>query len=206
MIPYSTTTLAALCIRTLDNLKATNIIALDLRALDGSPSDYFLICTATSDVHARALADAVTRTADTAGYDRPKMEGRDAAEWVLLDFFDIAVHIFRSEAREYYKLEKLWGDAPQVDIIQQQEEASKPKKKVTSRKTATKAAAPPKKTKTTKVASAKASKDVSNKTNTTKKSSPKIGASAKKPSTKKATAPTKTITDEIPKKRSSGTK
>jgi ribosome-associated protein len=206
MVPYSTKTLAALCIRTLDNLKASNIVALDLRSLDGSPSDYFLICSANSDVHARALADAVTRTADTAGYTRPKVEGRDAAEWVLLDFFDIAVHIFRGDAREYYKLEKLWGDAPQVDIIQQEQEeqeALKPKKKAASKGTTTtakpKTASKPKASasKTTKPATKVASKTSSQAISTTKKT-----ASASK---KAASKTTSAAVSTSPKKKATTT-
>jgi ribosome-associated protein len=126
MVHYTAELLAALCARTLEHLQADNVVTLDLRGIDSSPADYFMICTANSDVHARALGDAVTRTADSAGHARPRVEGRDAAEWVLLDFFDVVVHIFRGEAREYYKLEKLWGDAPRVDIIQRAHEQQQP--------------------------------------------------------------------------------
>ncbi len=155
---YSSLLLAGFCARTLDNLKAEHLLALDLRNVDSSPTDYFLICTANSDVHARALADTLARTADTAGLDRPRLEGRDTAEWILIDFFDVVVHIFRQDSREYYKLEKLWGDAPVVDIVKQEQEEIERQTAVTA-KPAKKASAKPAAktgTKTSAKASAKA--------------------------------------------------
>ena len=120
--------LAALCARALDGLKAESILALDLRSIDCSPADYFLICTANSDTHARALTDALARATVNLGVSRPRTEGRDVGEWVLLDYFDVVVHIFRTDAREYYKLEKLWGDAPSLDIQNLLNELDKPAK------------------------------------------------------------------------------
>jgi ribosome-associated protein len=110
------TALAALCARTLDNLKGELITVLDLRSVDSSPADYFVVCSANSDTHARALTDALTRATLNLGERRPRSEGRDTGEWVLLDYFDVVVHVFRTDAREYYKLEKLWGDAPTFDL------------------------------------------------------------------------------------------
>lgn len=129
--------LAALCSRTLDGLKAENIVTLDLRGVDSSPSDFFVICSATSDVHARALNDALTRTTVSIGERRPRSEGRDVGDWVLLDYFDVVVHIFRTESREYYKLEKLWGDAPVVDFDKLEKEELE-KKKSSAKKTSPK--------------------------------------------------------------------
>ncbi len=146
----ASTELTALCARTLDNLKAENIIALDLRNVDSSPADYFVICTANSETHARALTDALARVTVSVGERRPRTEGRDIGEWVLLDYFDVVVHVFRTTAREYYKLEKLWGDAPALDLKQliEKPKAAKPK--------AAKATAATKKTTASKATSAKA--------------------------------------------------
>jgi ribosome-associated protein len=128
MTQYSSTLLAALCARTIDSLKAEHIVALDLRRVESAPADYFIICSANSDVHARALADTAVRAADNAGLTRPRTEGRESAEWILVDFFDVVLHIFQRENREFYKLEKLWGDAPQVNLYEaEQEERSKHK-------------------------------------------------------------------------------
>ncbi len=123
------TALTALCARTLDNLKAENVIALDLRDVDSSPADYFVICTANSDTHARALTDALARVTLSVGERRPRTEGRDTGEWVLLDYFDVVIHVFRTTAREYYKLEKLWGDAPAVTLKQLEEQSKEDKAK-----------------------------------------------------------------------------
>jgi ribosome-associated protein len=112
---YSTS-LAALCARTLDDLKGEQISVLDLRGVDSSPADYFVVCSANSDTHARALTDALTRATVNVGERRPRSEGRNTGEWVLLDYFDVVIHVFRTDAREYYKLEKLWGDAPTLDV------------------------------------------------------------------------------------------
>lgn len=114
-----------LCARTLDNLKAENTVILDLRSIDSAPAEYFIISTANSETHARALTDALERATLQLGERRPRTEGRDIAEWVLLDYFDVVVHIFRAEAREYYKLEKLWGDALTVDMQHLEEHAGK---------------------------------------------------------------------------------
>ena len=150
MAQSPSTALAALCSRTLDGLKAENIVALDLRGVDSSPADFFVICSATSDVHARALNDALTRATVSVGERRPRSEGRDVGDWVLLDYFDVVVHIFRTEAREYYKLDKLWGDAPVVDFatLEAEELADK---KAAAKKTSPKAASKDKSVKETTV-------------------------------------------------------
>lgn len=169
---YSSQVFAGLCARTLESLQAQQMVILDLRGVDSSPSDYFLICTANSDVHARALADTLVRTVDSAGFTRPRTEGRDVAEWILLDFFDVIVHIFRQESREYYKLEKLWGDAPIVTMSELQTTEKKARKKSNSAKPTT-----PRKTTRTK---------------TDTEASPKL--STKKTTSRKSTTSTKATT------------
>ncbi|TAE25376.1 MAG: ribosome silencing factor [Candidatus Kapaibacterium sp.] len=207
------TALAALCSRTLDGLKAENIVALDLRTVDSAPADFFLICSATSDVHARALNDALTRATVSVGERRPRSEGRDVGDWVLLDYFDVVVHIFRTESREYYKLEKLWGDAPVVDCEKlEQEEGEQeitettikaPKAKTSARKAASgEKASAPKKAATAKTTTAKASTEAAPKKAATKATN----VSAEKASTEKApkakATTTKTTTKAATTKKS----
>ena len=85
----------------------TNIVVLDLR--DISPAtDYFMIATGTSDRQMRSVADDICVAARDQGYD----QGR----WILLDFFDVVIHIFDTEYRDYYDLELLWGDAKRLTI------------------------------------------------------------------------------------------
>lgn len=99
-------------IRGLQEVKAQNIVRMDLKNVNGAISDYFVICTATSDRHAQALADSVEKFMKDKTNSRPIcVEGYQMGEWVLLDFVDIVVHIFLEEKRMFYRLESLWGDA-----------------------------------------------------------------------------------------------
>lgn len=99
-------------IKGLQEVKAQNIVRMDLKNVNGAISDYFVICTATSDRHAQALADSVEKFMKDKTNSRPIcVEGYQMGEWVLLDFVDIVVHIFLEEKRMFYRLESLWGDA-----------------------------------------------------------------------------------------------
>ncbi len=90
--------------------KAAEIKILDLRNLT-TITDFFVICTAHSDTQVKAIADAVIEGAKTIG-ERPwHKEGLSQKSWVLLDYVDVVVHIFLKDTREFYGLEKLWGDA-----------------------------------------------------------------------------------------------
>jgi ribosome-associated protein len=96
--------------------KGYDLRLLDLRDLS-SFADFFLICSADSDVQVKAIADAVDKDLRKQGIKCYNKEGYDALNWVLLDYFDVVVHVFKSEVRSYYNLEKLWGDAP-VTVIE----------------------------------------------------------------------------------------
>jgi ribosome-associated protein len=99
-------------IRGLQEVKAQNIVRMDMRAVNGAICDYFIIATATSDRHAQALADSVEEFMKNKTGSRPLcVEGYQIGEWILLDFVDIVVHIFLEEKRMFYRLESLWGDA-----------------------------------------------------------------------------------------------
>ena len=93
----------------IDQKKGEDICIFDLRGL--SPiTDFFVITTGLSDVHTKTLANHITENV------KPfHVEGLEAATWVLLDFVDVIVHIFSQEAREFYGLERLWGDAPRLE-------------------------------------------------------------------------------------------
>ena len=99
------------CIEQLLSRKAEDLIAIDLRQT-ADFVDYFIICTGTSDVHVRALADAVIEGLKAEGQHPYQVEGYDVRKWILIDFFDIVVHIFQKESRQFYGLERLWRDAP----------------------------------------------------------------------------------------------
>lgn len=111
-MPDSTTELVrSACIEHLLERKAQNIVVLNLRETSDFV-DHFIICTGTSDVHVRALADAVLEGLKEEGQRPWQVEGYDTRKWVLIDYVDVVVHIFQEEAREFYGLERLWGDAP----------------------------------------------------------------------------------------------
>lgn len=96
----------------LQEIKAQDIVRMNLSQLDGAISDYFVVCTATSDKHAQALADSVEKFMKEKAKNRPNVrEGYLAGEWILLDYVNVIVHIFLKETRNFYRLEALWGDA-----------------------------------------------------------------------------------------------
>jgi ribosome-associated protein len=92
------------------NKKGYNVVILNLIGL-ASFADYFVICSADSDIQVKAIADDVDKTLHDEGIKCWHREGYQALNWVLLDYVDVVVHIFRKESREFYNLEKLWGDA-----------------------------------------------------------------------------------------------
>ncbi len=91
--------------------KAQDVVALDLRKLS-TATDFFLIATGTSDTHVASIADHVVTELKTAGVRPLNVEGERGGRWVLVDYFDFVVHVFHPAAREFYQLERLWGDAP----------------------------------------------------------------------------------------------
>ena len=92
------------------NKKAYDVLLIDLRKL-AAFADFFVICSADSDVQVKAIADDVDRSLRDEGMKCWHKEGYQALNWVLLDYVDVVVHVFKKDAREFYNLEKLWGDA-----------------------------------------------------------------------------------------------
>ena len=97
------------------NKKGYDVKILDLRKL-ATFADYFVICSADSDTQVKAIADEVDKELRDTGIRYWHKEGYKALNWVLIDYVDVVVHIFKKDAREFYKLEKLWGDAPVEDV------------------------------------------------------------------------------------------
>ncbi len=96
------------------DLRAEDVVVLDLRDL--SPvTDFFVICSGTSDRQMRAVYDALEADGNASGWPPFGSAGYDSTTWMLLDFVDVVVHIFSPEYRRYYDLELLWGDAPRVE-------------------------------------------------------------------------------------------
>lgn len=100
--------------------KGYNIKTLDLRKLTPI-ADYFVIASADSSIQVKAIADEIDDKLRDEGIKCHFKEGYNTANWVLLDYFDVVVHIFKKEARDFYNLEKLWGDAPEEVVNEYQE-------------------------------------------------------------------------------------
>jgi len=106
--------LALLCREYADNRKAENIVVLDVRDLS-SVTDYFVIASGTSEPHLRAIVEEITGKLRDEHDIRPvRTDGSTQGAWVALDFFDVIVHVMRTDVREHYDLEGLWGDAKRV--------------------------------------------------------------------------------------------
>jgi ribosome-associated protein len=96
--------------------KAQDIVQLDLRGIIGY-TDYFVICTGRSDRQAKAIHDAIHAGLKSAHGILPRrVEGLTEANWILIDYLDVVVHVFTPEMREYYRLEQLWGEAPALSV------------------------------------------------------------------------------------------
>ena len=103
-------------VKALDDKKGNDIQIIKIEELT-IVADYFVICTANSNTHVRALADEVEYQLEEAGIKADHVEGR-ATGWVLLEYHGVIVHIFMEEARNYYNLERLWEDAKKIDVNQ----------------------------------------------------------------------------------------
>jgi len=107
-------TLALLCRELADNKKAENILVLDVRKLS-SVTDYFVIATGTSQPHLRAITEEISGQLRDEHDLRPiRADGGSTGTWVVLDYFDVIVHVMHTETRARYDLEGLWGDAKKV--------------------------------------------------------------------------------------------
>jgi ribosome-associated protein len=91
--------------------KAQDLLLLDLRGLSNA-TDFFLLASGTSDLHARSIAEHVIEELKKEGVRPDHVEGLRGGRWVLIDYIDFVIHVFHPAAREFYQLERLWGDAP----------------------------------------------------------------------------------------------
>jgi len=104
--------LIALIISGVEEVKGHDINLLDLRDIENTVCDYFIICNGTSNTHVNAIVGSIQKTVSKAIKDKPwHVEGSENAEWVLMDYVNVVVHVFQKQVREYYDLEGLWGDA-----------------------------------------------------------------------------------------------
>jgi len=117
------------------NKKGYGVKILDLKEV-ATFTDYFVICSADSDTQVKAIADEIDKSLRDSGLKSWHKEGYRALNWVLIDYVDVVVHVFKKDMREFYNLEKLWGDAPVIEVEDPALKKAEPvKEKKTVRKT-----------------------------------------------------------------------
>ena len=108
----NTDELISVIISGIEEVKGRKINILDLREIENTVCDYFIICEGTSNTQVNAIVNSIQKKVSKKLKDKPwHIEGADNAEWVLLDYVNIVVHVFQKNIREYYDIESLWGDA-----------------------------------------------------------------------------------------------
>lgn len=101
----------------IEEVKGQDIEILDLREIENTVCDYFIICNGTSNTQVNAIVNSIQKTVSKTIQEKAwHIEGSENAEWVLMDYVHVVVHVFQKHIREYYDLESLWGDAKSVKI------------------------------------------------------------------------------------------
>ncbi|WGH76748.1 ribosome silencing factor [Tenacibaculum tangerinum] len=113
----NTDDLIAVIIKGIDDVKGEDIQLLDLREIENTVCDYFVVCSANSNTQVNAISGSVQKMVSKELKDKPwHIEGQGNSEWVLMDYVNVVVHIFQKQVREFYDIESLWGDAKITEI------------------------------------------------------------------------------------------
>ena len=109
--------LIGLIIKGMEEIKGKNINLLDLRDIENAFCDYFVICDGNSNTQVNAITNSISKIVSKEIMEKPyQIEGEENAEWILMDYINVVVHIFQKHKREYYDVENLWGDAKITEI------------------------------------------------------------------------------------------
>lgn len=109
--------LIATIIKGIEDVKGEEIQLLDLRKIENTVCEYFIICSGNSNTQVKALSGAVQKAVGKEAREKPwHVEGESVAEWILIDYVNVVVHIFQKHIREFYDIESLWGDAQITQI------------------------------------------------------------------------------------------
>ena len=101
----------------IENVKGLDVSILDLRDIENTVCRYFVVCTGSSNTHVSAIVSAIKKTVSKELEEKPfHTEGNENAEWVLIDYINVVVHVFQKQIREYYNIEELWGDAKTTKV------------------------------------------------------------------------------------------
>ena len=104
-------------IKGIEEVKGENISIIDLREIENTVCDYFILCDVTSNTQVSAIAASVQKVVSKSIKDKPwHVEGEANAEWILMDYVNVVVHVFQKHVREFYSLEELWGDGKITNI------------------------------------------------------------------------------------------
>lgn len=104
--------LISLILQGIEEVKGQNINLLDLREIENTVCDYFIVCNGTSNTHVNAIVGSIQKIVSKEIKDKPwHIEGEGNAEWILMDYVNVVVHVFQKQIREFYDIEGLWGDA-----------------------------------------------------------------------------------------------
>ena len=109
--------LISLIVKGIEEVKGENINIIDLRAIDNTVCDYFVICDGSSNTQVNAIASSIQKVVSKALKEKPwHVEGEGQATWILMDYIHVVVHVFQRETREFYDIENLWGDAKNIAV------------------------------------------------------------------------------------------
>lgn len=114
--PRSTKGRAVLCARLAQDKQAHDLLVLDLSDLETSPAEFFVLASVNSDAQMKAVTDNIQRVMKELGFGSARVDGTAGSSWMVLDYFDVVVHVMNNEARAFYNLERLWGDAKAYGI------------------------------------------------------------------------------------------
>ncbi len=108
----NTDELIAEIIKGIDDVKGENVQLLDLREIENTVCDYFIICSGSSNTQVKAISSSIQKVVSKSLKDKPwHIEGEINSEWILMDYVNVVVHVFQKQIREFYDIESLWGDA-----------------------------------------------------------------------------------------------
>ncbi len=115
---YSSKGLITNIIKSIEEVKGEEVILIDMKKIDNSPCDYFIVCDGSSNTQVNAIVSKIKKNVSKLLSEKPlNIEGLENCKWVLIDYIDIVVHVFQKEIRQYYKIENLWGDAKHTKFV-----------------------------------------------------------------------------------------
>ena len=115
---YSSKGLITNIIKSIEEVKGEEVVLIDMKKIDNSPCDYFIVCDGSSNTQVNAIVSKIKKNVSKLLSEKPlNIEGLENCKWVLIDYIDIVVHVFQKEIRQYYNIEKLWGDAKHTKFV-----------------------------------------------------------------------------------------